>query len=382
MKHTLTSAGALRRLATLTFAATLTACGPAEKPREGVLQPAVEKDAVIYPAASPQIASLASVPVEARREVTLRFNGRLAWDEDRTARIFAPLGGRVLGIAVRPGDRVKAGQTLVTLAAAELGAAQAEARKAEQDQGFALKSLARVEELHGAGVAPEKDLQAARAEAERSATERARTTARLALYGGSATAIDQRYALRTPVAGVVVERNLNPGQELRPETMPQGGLLVVSDPSHLWFSLDVAEADVGNLRPGVEVELASTGLGTATVRARVTHVADLVDPQTRAVKVRGTVANPQRLLKAEMFVTATLRIPTTTGLLVPARAVYLRGEQYFAFVDAGNGRFERRALKIGPAENGHQVVLQGLRAGDKVVVEGTLFLERMLASKD
>jgi multidrug efflux pump subunit AcrA (membrane-fusion protein) len=83
-----------------------------------------------------------------------------------------------------------------------------------------------------------------------------------------------------------------------------------------------------------------------------------------------------------MFITARLKVPATGGFIVPAKAVFLRGEQNYAFVDAGNGRFQRKPVKLGPTSDGHQVVLEGLAANDKVVVDGALLLERLLASKD
>jgi len=356
--------------------------GCAEKEKEAPPDIKIEKHSVlIFPAGSPQTASIVSVPVEQRREMAVKFNGRLVWNEDRTVRVFAPFGGRVIDIAVRPGDRVKAGQTLAVLAAPELGVAQAEAGKAEQDYGLAQKNLARIEELASAGVAPAKDLQQAQAELARARGERSRTQAKLRLYG-KAGAVDQTLQLRTPIAGVVVERNLNPGQEVRSDNQGDKALFVVSDPAKLWFLLDVAEKDVGLVKPGTEVRLQSISLGDDDVRGKVSHVADLVDPQTRAVKVRGTVEGTDERLKAEMFVIGKIKIPAPGGFLVPARAVYLRGEQHYAFVDVGNGRFERRAVKLGPLSNGNQVILEGLAANDKVVVEGSLLLERILASKD
>jgi multidrug efflux pump subunit AcrA (membrane-fusion protein) len=117
---------------------------------------------------------IVAVPVEPRREVTLRFNGRLVWNEDRTARVFAPFAGRVESIAGRPGERVARGQVLAVLAAPDFGVAQAEARKAENDYSLAQKNLERIRELAQAGVAPAKDLQAAEAEVVRAASERAR----------------------------------------------------------------------------------------------------------------------------------------------------------------------------------------------------------------
>jgi cobalt-zinc-cadmium efflux system membrane fusion protein len=303
------------------------------------------------------------------------------WNEDRTVRVFPPFAGRVTSIAVRPGDRVKAGQALAVLAAPELGMAQAEARKAEQDHALAQKNFARVQELFTAGVAPAKDLHAAQADVARTKAERERTLAKLRLYGKTDN-VDQTLSLNSSIAGVVVERNLNPGQEVRPDSQGDKALFVVSDPARLWFLLDVAEKDVGLVKPGTDLSLSTTSLGDDRVRGRISHVADVVDPQTRSVKVRGTVEANDERLKAEMYIVAELRVPAPGGYLVPARAVYLRGEQHYVFIDEGNGRYARRAVRPGPLTDGYQVVLQGLAATDKVVVDGSLLLERLLASKD
>jgi cobalt-zinc-cadmium efflux system membrane fusion protein len=353
-----------------------------EKDKDPPPQPTVESHSIlVFPKASPMLEQITAVPVEARRDLTLRFNGRLVWNEERTARVFAPFGGRVQSIAVRPGERVGRGQVLAVLAAPELGVAQAEARKAENDYSLAQKNLERIRELAQAGVAPAKDLQAAEGEVVRTGAERARASARLKLYGKTDT-FDQQLALRSPVTGVVVERNLNPGQELRPDTQGDKPLFVVSDPAQLWFLLDVSEQDVAQVKPGLEVKLSTASLGEERVRGRVLHVAELVDPNTRTVKVRGLVEASDERLKAEMFTVAELRLPAAGGYLVPTRAVYLRGEQYFVFVDEGGGRYARRAIVPGPISEGCQAVLGGVAANESVVVDGNLLLERLLASKD
>ncbi|HXR59558.1 MAG TPA: efflux RND transporter periplasmic adaptor subunit [Burkholderiales bacterium] len=373
--------GGRKALAVLMAAAALGACDDAAK-KPPPPQPRVEGQAVVFPAGSPKTASLVAEKIEPRREAMLRFNGRLVWDEDRTVRVASPFGGRVLKIAVRLGDTVRAGQPLAVIAAPELGIAQSEARKAEQDDALARKNLARVSELFGAGVAPAKDLQAAEADAARAAAERSRTEERLRLYGAARAGVDQRFTLASPIGGVVVERNLNPGQELRADSQGDKGLFVISDPQHLWFVLDVAEGDAGAVKVGAEVQIGATMLGEDTVSGRITHVADFVDPQTRTVKVRGTVDNPGRRVKAEMFVTAELKVPAARGFVVPPKAVFLRGEQNYVFVDAGDGRYVRKPVRLGPASEGHQVVLEGLAADEKVVTEGGLLLERLLTAKE
>jgi cobalt-zinc-cadmium efflux system membrane fusion protein len=362
------------------LAAALAGCGdPGAK--NAVPQPRIEGASVTFPAGSPQLSSIVSEKVEPRTEAVVRFNGRLVWDENRTARVFSPFAGRVQSIAVQPGTAVRAGQVLAWVAAPDLGQAQSDARRAEQDNALARKQLARMEELHGAGVAALKDLQSAQADAERTAAERARTTERLKLYGAAAGEVDQRFALRAPVSGIVVERNLNPGQEVRPDATDKA-LFVVSDPAHLWFMLDASEADVGVLKPGMKIRLSGSTPEAERFDGEVTQVSDFVDPLTRTVKVRGVVDNDARKLKAEMYVIARARVPTTEGLIVSSKAVYLRGEQYYVFVDAGGGRYTRKPVRLGQGGNGHQVVMDGLEKGEKVVIEGNLMLERLVASKD
>jgi cobalt-zinc-cadmium efflux system membrane fusion protein len=369
----------MKRLLTILLAAGLVACH--DKAKEAAPQPSISGDnTVVFPAGSPQIAQVASAPIQPRREMTLRLNGRLVWNEDHTVRIYAPFGGRVTSISVRAGDPVKAGDTLAVLAAPDLGVAQAEARKAEQDAALARKNLARIEELFQAGVAPAKDLQAAQADVARTTADLQRTREKLKLYGKTDT-VDQSFRLKSPIAGVVVERNLNPGQEVRSDGQGERGLFVVSDPSQLWFLLDVAEKDIGLVKAGTEVKLSTTSLGNDCVVGRVVYVAEQVDPQTRTVKARGTVQGADPRLKAEMYVVAEVRLPVESGFLVPPNAVFLRGEQHYVFVDEGQGRFTRRAVKVGPLTDDGQVVTSGLAGNDRVVVDGSLLLEHILGSK-
>jgi cobalt-zinc-cadmium efflux system membrane fusion protein len=362
------------------FLPVLLACGESAKEEAAPQQSKVVQNTIEFASGSPQLASVVTTSVKPRGDAVTRLNGRIIWDEERTVRVFPPLAGRVLSIAVRPGDTVKAGQALAMVSAPELGQTQAEARKAEQDRALAQKSLARIQELHGAGVAPAKDLQAAQADLARAESELARTAARLALYGARAGTVDQQFALRTPISGVVVERNLNPGQELRPDQASDRAPFVVSDPTRLWFVLDVAEADVGIVKPGEQVTLRSPLLGESSAVGRIVHVADSVDLQSRTVKVRGTVENKDRRLKAEMYVTAEVKTPAASGLVVPAKAVYLRGDRNFVFIETAPRSFTRRPVILGTAFDGSQVILQGVKVDEKVVVDGALLLQRILAT--
>ena len=156
----------------------------------------------------------------------------MSWNEDRTVRIFTPFAGRVSSILVQPGDNVKQGQTLAVIASPDFGQAQAETRRAQGEFALAKQNLARMRDLHEHGVAAAKDLNAAEADFARAESECKRTEARLKLYGGGSE-IDQTYALKSPLAGVVVEKNINPGQELRPDQMTSNApaLFVITNPA-------------------------------------------------------------------------------------------------------------------------------------------------------
>ena len=355
----------------------LAACGKPQEARAPAA-PRVAGDTVSFAPGSPQLAEIASAPAELRRERLMRFSGRLVWDEDRTVRVFAPFGGRVLELREHAGDAVKAGQVLALIASPDVGQAQADAARAEQDHALALRNLDRVRELAEHEVASQKDLDAARADAARTGAEQERAAARLKVYGAAAQSVDGRLPLRSPIDGVVVERHLNPGQELRPDAAPPEGLFVISDPTRLWFALDVSEADAAALRKGAEVRLSPIATGGEPVAGRITYVSDMVDPQTRTVKVRGELENPGRRLRAEMYVTAELKVPVAAHPAVPASAVFLRGEREYVFVDAGGGKFERRSVRLGDAHAGMQEIAQGLAAGEKVVTDGSLLLEKLL----
>jgi len=371
-----------RRCAALLLAGLLAACGSHERPAPPAAEAVVEGEQVRFPVGSQQVAALRTIEIRPQQAESIRIQGRLAWDETRCARIDVPVAGRLVRILAAPGDAVKAGQALAQIASPEIGQAQAEARRAEADYRVAAESYARVQELHQAGVSPTRELQAAEAELARARAERQRAFARSRLYGVGGD-IDQVYTLRSPLAGVVVERHATPGLEVRPEQAQpdQPALFVVSDPTRLWARLDVPESLAGAVRPGQAVALRAGALPERVIAARIVHVSDFIDPATRTLKVRADVDNAERLLKAEMFVSAELSMPARAALTVPADAVYLLGEHYYAFVDQGEGRYARRRLKAEEAGFGTMRVLAGLQAGDRVVVDGALLLQQLLGSR-
>lgn len=353
----------------------LSACQDAPEPVAAAPQPIVQNQQLRFGADHPQLALLQSTPALAAQNLSTELPARLVWNEDRTQRILPAFTGRVLKVVADVGQRVAPGGVLAVLASPEFGAAQADTARAQADAQLSQKQLARQRELFEAGVVARKELEQAEADHARAQAEVARAQSRTALYG-SAGAVDQQLALRSELSGVVVERNLNPGQELRPDSGGNPPLFVVSDPTSLWVQIDAREADLADLQPGKIVRLQITSMPELRVQATVRAVTDQIDPLTRTLKVRAEVANPQRLLKSEMLAKAVYERQVRGAVAVPATAVFLRGSQHYVFVQSAPGVFEPRDVKV--FHEGAQTVLlgEGLKEGERVVSQNGLLLAR------
>lgn len=366
----------------LAFALLLSGCSDPPAPAPSP-DPVVEKDIIIFPAGSSQLESVRSQQIDMQAVPSIRLNGRLTWNEDNTVRVFTPFAGRVERILVQPGQTVVQGQALAVIASPDFGQAQAEARRAESDHSLAEKNLARMRELEQHGVAARKDLQAAESEAARSRAEYDRARARLKLYGNGRNEVDQTYTLTSPIAGTVVERNINPGQELRPDQMVANSppLFVVTNPATLWAIFDASERDLVMLRVGKSIQVSTPAYRDERYLAKVEAIADFLDPATRTLKIRTRLDNLSRKLKAEMFVTADVASDGDQELLVPTRAVYFQGERHFLFIDIGEGRYQRRQVRIGDVRGEQIEILSGLQERESVVVEGSLMLQQVMTPR-
>jgi cobalt-zinc-cadmium efflux system membrane fusion protein len=164
---------------------------------------------IVYPENAAELASLSTAATEPAPVGTVRTTGRLTWDEDRTARVFPPIGGRVRRLLADLGRSVGKGTPLAAIESSDFGQAQADANRAATDLAAAERTLARVRELYEHAAAPKKDLEAAQADRDRAKVESERTASRLALLGGrpgGARGVDQQFVLCSPIATRSIRR--------------------------------------------------------------------------------------------------------------------------------------------------------------------------------
>ena len=371
----------LHAISLLLASALLAGCDQAPPPPAAPPAPIVQGNQLRFVEGHPQIALLTLSSAAPGKAITVELPARLVWNEERTQRIYPAFAGRVVRISADVGQSVMPGSPLAQLASPDFGQAQADTAKAQADAQLMQKALARQRELFDAGIVARKDLEQSEADAARTQAEVQRAGARTALYG-STTGVNQQLALVSTIKGVVVERNLNPGQEVRPDQSGPGvpALFVVTDPTSLWVQIDARESEVGTLKVGASFDLVVSSLGNQKFEGHVTAAADFIDPATRTIKIRGVVDNKDRLLKAEMLATARIERQLGAGVLVPASAVLLRGTSHALYVQTQPGVFERREVELSYQGARDAVVSRGLEVGEKVVSGNALLLARVYRS--
>jgi cobalt-zinc-cadmium efflux system membrane fusion protein len=344
---------------------------------------ATEPGVVRYPRGSPQLQFIATQGVVLLPEPLLEpLNGRVAYDENYTSRVAAPISGRVIKIEVQPGDKVKAGQPLAWLDAPEYAAAVADVQKNDNDVRLKTRAYQRAKEMVDAEVLARKDYEAAETDLKQAQAELHRAQLKLRnLNSGSQTARDDgRFAVRAPISGVIADRQVNPGGEVRPDA--QNPLFVITDPTRVWVMIDLPERYLGKVAVGQIVSVEVDAYKGIDLNGRIASIGQVLDAATRRVQVRSVVENQRQLLKPEMFARVTpLSEERQKRARIPNSALVSEGLYSFVFVEKEPGVFEKRKLELGLQGRDESYVKSGLSEGEKIVASGALLLQSELASR-
>src|SRR5712691_8486136 len=327
--------------------------------------------------------------------------GKILVTEDRVANIGPVHGGRLVRLYAGQGTNVRKGQKLADLESADIDQSEADYLKALADYEnarrtsaaeikFAQATYDRTRMLYEKTItagknlqAAEHDLEVAKASAENSVagTRSALNAARrhLLILGLKQSDIDALknkpdspvvFSLTSPITGIVVERNATIGATVGSDA----NVFKIIDLSRVWIDANVFEKDLERVRRGQEVKVSVTAFPESIFSGRVILINSVVDPETRTVKVRTEVPNPDGRLKPDMF--ANVQIITDlhrASISIPQSAVLNDGGKTVVFVSEGSG-YKKRPVNVGIQGNGRVEIIEGLQAGDKVVVKGNYLL--------
>lgn len=308
----------------------------------------------------------------------LTATGKVQFNDDRTARVLAPLPGQVVDLQLRVGDKVQKDQVLFSIKSREVAALVTDYRESQRDLDLAVKTQAMTKDLFEHQAASRMAFQQAEGELAKAHSQVARAEEALRILGLDPMEVEKNGGLRslipvrTPLGGVIIERPLTPGQYVQADSTP---LLTVADLSTVWVLVDVFERDIHLVHPGQRVQVTAMAYPNRRFTAQVDHMGDKVDAESRTLKVRLLVSNAAFLLKPEMFISAAIELDDRVpGVTVPAKALFTEGEKSYLFVAVGERRFERRMVTAAPDGDARVRVTSGIVAGDRIVADGALLL--------
>ncbi|MGH8289657.1 MAG: efflux RND transporter periplasmic adaptor subunit [Steroidobacteraceae bacterium] len=304
------------------------------------------------------------------------------FDNDRSTTVLAPFSGPVTRVMVTLGDHVTAGQALAMVNSPDFTIAVGAYRKALITAAAADSVASNDRFLYAHQAISQREnadaqASAVSADADRSAALQGLIALHVdpktiaAIRTGKPLALGQG-VIRAPIAGTVVEKSIAPGQTLSAGTSP---CFTLADTSRMWVMAQLFGAEIAQAHVGDPARI-DTGDGAAPLTGTVTNVGPVIDPDTRSVSARIEVNNPGDVLKRQMYVQVEIESRKKhQGLLIPVSAVLRDDENLpFVYVLAADGSYARRPVTLGTRVDGHDVIPQGLAPGDKVVVEGNIFL--------
>jgi len=294
-------------------------------------------------------------------------------DPTSVVHVFAPAGGRIVEMKVRPWDHVATGQTLATLESSELARAVADYHKAVADDQVKQKQMARSQDLLDHHATSERENQQAQSDAEQAKAELEAAREQVQVFNMDPDHASTQLVIKAPRAGVVLDVGGASGEFSQALSAP-APLCTIADISSVWAVGDVYEKDLGATKTGEKAEVTLNAYPDQHWAGQVGVVSDAVDPATRMLHVRVVLPNADGRIKPGLFGAIRLLRSSAQGILVPPDAVIREGDSAYIFVSSGNGRYVRRDVKLGRSVDGTLEIVSGLNAGETIVSEGALLL--------
>ncbi len=306
----------------------------------------------------------------------LMASGKVQFNEDELANIIPPVPGQVQDLKIKVGDHVQKGDVLFFIYSRDVATSLAEHIEAHKDLDLAEKTYARTKDLFEHEAASRTAFDQTESERAKAQSKVNRTEETLRVLGVAENEMHSVASAKIPVrsslSGTVTERKLTEGQFVQPDVNP---LVTIADMSSVWVMADVFERDLRFVSVGNRADVTADAYPDEHFSARVSRINDVVDPNTRAVKVRFLVANPGQRLKPEMFASARIALTEAQrAIFIPPGAVFTDSGRSYAYVVAGDGEFEQRQIEVSQEASERLRVVNGLQAGEKIVIDGVLLI--------
>jgi cobalt-zinc-cadmium efflux system membrane fusion protein len=369
------------------FSAALAGCGSGGSESKMTSYSSSEskaETAELFTVPQDQMTHLQVVSVEkAALPRVLRLTGAVAYNAFMTTPVFAAIGGPVHELLVTPGETVHAGQPLLTVNSPDYSLARSTYIKARDAYLLAEKFFTRAQDLFAHGAIAESDFQTAESTRNQAQADLQSSEDALRVLGvndpeslaKNPPKTTSQVPVLAPVGGEVVERLVGPGQLLQAGATQ---VFTISDMNSVWVLVNVYQGEVAYVHPGDVVDI-TTDAYPETFHGKISYIATALDPNTRTLQARIVTENPGKKLRKDMYVTAIVNAGSIANALSVPDASVLRDteNQPFVYVQSTTkqNEFARRLVQLGDSHGGRTQLTSGVKEGERVVADGSLFLQ-------
>src|SRR5690606_11379608 len=317
---------------------------------------------------------LAAIQLDTARERqvqgVLNLNGKIVADEGRTVELFPIVGGNVLSCNVELGDYVERNQILVVIRSSEVAEYDRQLTDARSEVSVAEKNLSIKQDLFESKLVSEREVLEARKELDKARAELRRVEETFSIYGFSGSS---EYLIRSPISGFVVNKKIN-----RDMTLPSGhneSVFTIAELSEVWAVANVYETDIALVDEGMDVTVSTISYPGERISGRIDKIFNVLDPQTKTMRVRVRINNEDFKLKPEMIATTRVQYKEARTLpAVPASALIFDRSRSFVVVFHDRLNIEIREVEVYKATDEIAWIKMGLQPGEVAVSGNQLFI--------
>ena len=329
--------------------------------------------------AAPKVNLLANARIDtAKQKVVnneLSLTGKITFNQDRVVKVFPLVGGHIDAVKVELGDYVKAGQVLAIVRSGDLADLEQAAVAAKGQLSVAMKNMQVAEDMTQAGLTSQRELTAAREQLSAAKGEVNRVAERRQIVGGSGSI----YVMKSPMSGFVVEKNAAQGMELRSDD-PEN-LFTISNLDQVWVLANVYESDVANVKVGYPARITMLSYPDRPYSGRVDKIFNVLDPDSKTMKVRITLTNADFRLKPEMFANVSLEYAgREQRVAIPANALVFDKSRNFVVAVTPQNQPVIREVNVFKTVGTTAYLNSGLKSGERVVTQDQLLIYNALAN--
>ena len=310
-------------------------------------------------------------------EDQLSLSGEVNYDDNKVIKIFPNVSGQVVSVNVSLGDKVKRGQTLAAINSADVAGNYADLTTVNSDAAIAEKEYKNAEQLYKNGISSEKDYMQAKLEYDKAMNAVRKVQMQISINGGGKTKAGGSYIITSPSDGFIVEKNITAGSFIRNDNSQN--LFTISNMQDVWVWANVFETDIPKIKTGQPAEVTTLAYPGKVFTGKVDQINSVLDPTSKAMKVKIVLPNTDMLLKPQMFTNIRLaEKESQKALEIPSDAIISDGGKNYVVIYNDKFHVDAREVDLLKVEGSKTYIAGGLKEGDLIISKNQILIYNSL----